>query len=69
MPSGVGYELCKSVCQQEGHAEENALSFAGDKAKGATLYVEGHTYACGNCTSIAEQYGVKEIIIVKQNSH
>ncbi|MEX3984020.1 hypothetical protein AB4Y45_34085 [Paraburkholderia sp. EG287A] len=63
MPTGVGYELCKSVCAQEGHAEENAARIAGDAAKGATLYLEGHTYACDNCKSVVLKAGVAEIII------
>jgi hypothetical protein len=49
MQTGVGYELCNSVCQQEGHAEVVATRLAGEKAKGAHAYLEGHTYACQNC--------------------
>ncbi len=46
---GEGYKKCKSICQQEGHAEAVAVRLAGDKAKGATAYIEGHTYACMDC--------------------
>ena len=42
MKSGEGYELCQSVCQQDGHAEVNALRAAGNKAKGSILYLSGH---------------------------
>ncbi|MCD1645281.1 DNA cytosine methyltransferase [Aurantimonas coralicida] len=63
MPTGVGYELCKSICRQTGHAEINALKVAGEAARGATLYLEGHTYACEPCKSACEDAGVLEIII------
>lgn len=63
MPSGVGYELCKSVCKQEGHAEVNAINFAGAEANGATLTLEGHTYACSNCMSHAKEHGIVKINI------
>jgi deoxycytidylate deaminase len=63
LPTGVGYELCKTVCNQDGHAEVNAARIAGDVAKGATLYLEGHTYACDNCRKHTFSAGVAEIII------
>lgn len=46
---GEGYEKCHSICDQRGHAEEQALRAAGAKAKGAWAYIEGHTWACQNC--------------------
>lgn len=63
MPTGVGYELCLSICQQTGHAEVNACRVAGEAAKGATLYLEGHYYACDNCKATAKAAGVVEIIV------
>ncbi len=63
MPSGKGYHLCKSVCVQSGHAEINALAAAADKAKGATLVLYGHTYACDHCTAAARAAGIVEIRI------
>jgi deoxycytidylate deaminase len=45
---GEGYDKCASICQQLGHAEEVALSIAGDRAKGSQAYSEGHTHACIN---------------------
>lgn len=62
MPTGVGYELCKSVCNQQGHAEVNALKLAGKHAKGATVYVEGHSYACENCTRAAHAAGATIVV-------
>lgn len=50
MPTGVGYELCTSVCHQPGHAEVMALSSAcSADLTGAVCYVEGHDYACEDC--------------------
>lgn len=53
MATGEGYELCREVCGQPGHAEANLalmLSYApGDKFQGGTVYLEGHTYACDDC--------------------
>lgn len=63
MPTGVGYELCRTVCDQSGHAEPNAIAAAGEKARGATLYLEGHTYACEPCKAACAEAGVREIVI------
>jgi deoxycytidylate deaminase len=62
MPTGVGYELCKSVCDQPAHAEVNACLSAGDGARGGTLYLEGHYYACDDCKRVAAEHGVKIVI-------
>lgn len=61
--SGEGYSLCKTVCQQVGHAEQNAIAFAGKKSKDATLFLEGHTYACDGCKKAAKQAGIKQIVV------
>jgi len=63
MPTGVGYELCASVCDQKGHAEVNALQYAGKDAFCATMFVEGHTYACNPCLEAANKVGVAYVII------
>jgi len=63
MPSGVGYHLCGSECQQPYHAEVHAVIQAGNQASGATVYLEGHTYACKDCTDYCFEHGVKEIIV------
>lgn len=63
MPSGGGYHLCREVCQQPAHAEINAINLAGKATIGATLYLQGHTYACESCTDAARRAGISEIII------
>lgn len=47
--AGEGYEKCTSVCRQVGHAEVVAVQLAGDRARGARAYLQGHTYACMSC--------------------
>jgi hypothetical protein len=63
MPTGVGYELCKSVCNQVGHAEVVALEAAGENARGATLILEGHTYACQSCLNAATEAGIERVVV------
>lgn len=63
MPTGQGYELCKSICDQPAHAEVNAVREAGEAARGATIYLEGHSYACDPCAATARDAGVLEIVI------
>lgn len=65
LPSGVGYELCKSVCNQNAHAEVDACQKAGKNANGGTLYLVGHTYCCDNCKSVMAAYGIKDVVIGK----
>lgn len=62
---GEGYEKCKTICDQAGHAEIVALARAGKRAAGSKAYIEGHTYACHPCTSALRAYGVDAIIIGK----
>jgi deoxycytidylate deaminase len=63
LPTGVGYEMCRNVCRQPAHAEVNALAAARDAARGATLYLEGHTYACDDCLTACDGFGIAKVII------
>lgn len=63
MKTGEGYELCRSICHQPAHAEVNAVAMAGDRCQGATLYLEGHTYACDACRSSCDAAGIAAIVI------
>ena len=58
MATGKGYELCKSVCGQENHAEVDAIKKAGENAHGGKLYLFGHSYCCEDCKKEMEKYGV-----------
>lgn len=58
--SGEGYHLCKEICNQPAHAEENVIFFAkkqGCDLRGATIYVD-YTWICENCKRISEEAGV-----------
>ncbi len=63
LPTGVGYELCRDVCDQVGHAEVVAIAEAGSHAAGGRLYLEGHSYACDACKSACEAAGITSIVI------
>ena len=66
MKSGEGYDLCKSVCKQNHHAEVDACLKAGKDAEGGTLILIGHTYCCDNCKKVMDEHGIKEIKIVNE---
>ena len=63
LPTGVGYEMCKNICRQDAHAEVDACQKAGENAKGATLYLLGHTYCCDSCKKVMNEYGIVNVII------
>ena len=63
MPTGHGYELCASVCEQQGHAEVQALRAAGSAAVGATVYLQGHDYGCNSCIAALRAAGVAGLVI------
>jgi hypothetical protein len=46
---GEGYDKCRTVCDQVGHAERDALQLAGEHAHGCTASLDGHTYYCMEC--------------------
>jgi pyrimidine deaminase RibD-like protein len=60
LPTGVGYELCNPE-----HAEVRAVRLAGEAAIGATLYLEGHTYACEPCKAAARDAGIIQIVVLE----
>lgn len=63
--TGEGYELCKSVCDQNEHAEVTAIQNAqkaGVNIVGATLYLTGHTYFCDNCTNNMRKAGISKAV-------
>lgn len=63
MKTGEGYHLCREICGQGNHAEVSAINVAGAEAEGATLYLEGHTYACEPCQSACKAAGILWIVI------
>ena len=55
-PTGKGYELCAG-CDYPNHAEVKALQ--GVNAKGATLHLFGHYYACELCNRAVAEAGAE----------
>lgn len=55
---GEGYQKCKDICWQPGHAEEIALAFARERAEGATAYLEGIDHYCKECQRKLIEAGV-----------
>lgn len=63
--SGEGYDLCRIICMQEGHAEVMACKAAGENARGGTLYLYGHTYCCDACRKVMDEHGIVKVVIMK----
>lgn len=60
---GEDYEKCKTICEQEGHAEQVAVRLAGDSARGSRAYLVGHSYACMHCQHALFGAGIKSLSI------
>lgn len=60
---GEGYGKCSTVCGQLGHAEAVALMRAGERARGARAYLQGHSYACRECQEALFGAGVRSLSI------
>lgn len=58
-----GYELCRDVCDQVGHAEVVALRAAGTDAAGSTAYVEGRDFVCYDCQAQMVAAGVRRFVL------
>ena len=58
-----GYEKCNSICKQKHHAEIDALQKAGDKARGAKVYVV-HKRVCPDCQKALDAAGVHSVSLV-----
>lgn len=64
---GEGYEKCRSICQQAGHAEMVALARAkeaGADLKNALVTLEGHYWICEPCGRALLEAGVSDIRII-----
>ena len=59
---GEGYEKCRTVCDQIGHAEVVALAQAGAAAHGATALLVGHHHYCRACQEALFAAGVKSLM-------
>lgn len=60
---GEGYEKCKTVCRQIGHAEEMAIAEAGEDAFGGRIVVAGHVYVCRGCTQLLRSHRINAVSV------
>jgi hypothetical protein len=61
---GEGYEKCKSVCEQGGHAEVQALALWRRKyphLKPPVAVIRGHYYICEDCGGKLRDAGVQHV--------
>jgi len=63
LPTGEGYELCKSICKQENHAEVDACKKI-NKIKGGIMFIIGHYYCCDECKRVMDKCGIKKVYFV-----
>ena len=61
--SSDDYTKCKIVCEQNSHAEIEALHKAGDASNGGILHIIGHNHCCDDCKQEIKKYGIKQVII------
>ena len=69
--TGEGYELCKTICKQTGHAEIIAIQDALKKnhtIKNAQLYLFGHWWCCENCCTTILEHNIQTVYLV-ENAH
>lgn len=63
---GDGYEKCKSICFQIGHAEEVAIMNAlhdGAYLTGAKAII-GHNRICDNCKALLDNHKIIDIVFI-----
>lgn len=59
---GEGYQKCRDICQQVGHAETVALMNAsGYDLTGGKAVIVGHTRVCVGCREELEMAGVTRV--------
>lgn len=61
---GEGYEKCKSVCGQAGHAEQEAVRAAGAAARGGHATLTGHYWMCEPCGAALRDAGVASLTVL-----
>lgn len=67
-PTGVGYNLCKNICRQTGHAETVCVdnfkksNFFGQPAE---LYLYGHWWCCEPCWNAMIEAGINTVYLTK----
>lgn len=67
---GEGYEKCQTVCNQDGHAEIQALRYArlrGYNLTGGTAYISGHYHVCEPCARALRDAGITTLVIRQEH--
>lgn len=61
---GEGYEKCRTICQQAGHAEAEAVKAAGPNARGGHATLTGHYWMCEPCGAALRDAGVASLTVL-----
>ncbi len=61
---GEDYGKCKTICDQAGHAEIEAVRSAGVAANGGRATLFGHYWICEPCGAALRDAGVTNVTIV-----
>lgn len=56
------YSKCKTICEQDGHAEIDAIKNAKGDTEEAIMYLIGHDYCCEPCLASMKKAGIKTVI-------
>lgn len=54
---GEGYEKCRTICDQVGHAEIVAIDLAGEDARNGNMLV-GYHYVCDLCSAKMKELNI-----------
>ncbi len=66
--TGEGYELCKNICKQTGHAETTAIDDClgqNNNPAHADLYLFGHWWCCENCWNTIIHHNISTVFLLK----
>lgn len=59
------YSKCKTICEQDEHAELDAIKNAKGDTKGGIMYLIGHDHCCDNCLKAVRKAGIETVIFNK----
>jgi len=62
---GEDYTKCKTICDQDGHAELDAIKNAKGDTKGGIMYLIGHDHCCDPCLAAMKKAGIETVIFNK----
>jgi hypothetical protein len=63
--SGIGYDLCKSICNQQYHAEIDDIHNINESSNPITMILINHHYCCDNCLNKLKEIGVRNFIFIR----